>query len=134
MDYSYVASFVKMLFALAFVLGIMLGALYLLKRLAGHNLGGGDPESLINVLSTRYVGPKSAIMMVDVAGRVIIVGVTVNAINLLGEIEDEKIAALIREQSRKPAGPGAAVLPPGRYREVLATMRDLVRKRRDKIR
>lgn len=132
MDYSYVASFVKMLFALTFVLGIMLGALYLLKRLAGHNLGGGDPESLINVLSTRYVGPKSAIMMVDVAGRVIIVGVTVNAINLLGEIADDKTVAQIREHSLATARPGTAVFPSDRYRAAVTSVLELVKKRRNK--
>ena len=132
MDYSYLASFLKMLFALAVVLGIMLGALYLLKRIAGHNLPGSGPESLINILSTRYLGPKSSIMMVEVAGRVLIVGVTVNAINLLGEIGDDKTVALIRERSLVAARPGAAAFPADRYRAAMTSMLELVKKRRNK--
>jgi flagellar protein FliO/FliZ len=131
MDYSYLASFLKMLFALAVVLGVMLGALYLLKRIAGRNLAGG-PESLIQILSTRHLGPKSSITMVDVAGRIIVLGVTANAINLLGEFEDEQITAMIRDRSRAPAGAGRVTLPTGRYREALASMLDLIKNKRNK--
>lgn len=134
MDYAYLASFLKMLFALAVVLGLMLGALYLLKRIAGHNLVAGGPESLIHILSTRYVGPKSSIMMVDVAGKVIVLGVTANAIHLLGEFEDERIKAMIRERSHAPTGPGAAVLTPVRYWQGLTSMLDLIKNKRGKCR
>ena len=123
MDYSYLTSFLKMLFALAVVLGIMLGALYLLKRLAGHNLPGSGTESLINILSTRYLGPKSSIMMVEVAGR---------AINLLGEIGDDKTVALIRERSLVAARPGTAAFPADRYRAAMTSVLELVKKRRNK--
>ena len=104
-----------------------------MKRIAGHNLPGNGPESLINILSTRYLGPKSSIMMVEVAGgRVLIVGVTVNAINLLGEIQVEKTMALIKEQSLGSSRSLAAVMPADRYRAAMTSVLELVKKRRNK--
>jgi len=133
MDYSYIASFIKMLFALGIVLGIMVGAVYLLKRITQHTATGGGSDGPIDVLATRYLGPKSSIMMLDVSGRILIVGVTVNGISLLTEIDDEEAVERIRGERMRRGRPGAAALAvPDRYRAVLESMTAAIGKRRKK--
>ncbi|HOK06401.1 MAG TPA: flagellar biosynthetic protein FliO [Syntrophales bacterium] len=107
MEPSYLTSFLKMLFALALVLGIMVGAVYLLKRLTGQT-GPGLGEGIgIDVVSARPMGPKGAVMILRVLDRVLVVGVTDQAINLLAEIADEKGLERLRREtvnSSTPAG------------------------------
>ena len=51
---------------------------------------GVDDGHAIRILSTRYLGPKSSIMLVDVLGSVIAVGVTGSQISMLTTITDEE--------------------------------------------
>lgn len=88
MEPSYILSFLKMIFALAFVLGIMLGAAYLLKRLSGPSMSATGQGGHIQVVSTRFMGPKTSIMIIDCLGHILVVGVTPTAVNLLAEITD----------------------------------------------
>ncbi len=133
MDYSYIASFAKMLFALAIVLGIMLGAVYLLKRITQHTAPRAGLEGPIDILATRYLGPKSSIMMLDVTGRILIVGVTANGINLLTEIDDQKTVERIRaERMHQGRLSAAALTVPGQYRAVVESMMAAIRKREKK--
>ncbi|MDI9571131.1 MAG: flagellar biosynthetic protein FliO [Pseudomonadota bacterium] len=133
MDYSYLVSFVKMLFALAIVLGIMLGAVYVLKRIMRHTAPGGGAEGPIAVLATRYLGPKSSIMMLEVTGRILIVGVTANGINLLTEIDDQSAVERIRAERMSQNRLGAAALAvPGQYRAAMESVMAAIGKRRKK--
>lgn len=103
MDYSLIVSFLKMLFALAVVLALMIGSAYLLKRIISHNPAGIDNGSAINVLMTRYLGPKHSIMMVEVLGQMLVVGVSSGQMTLLTQINDpaaiERMQAIHRSQS-----------------------------------
>jgi len=130
MDFSYLASFLKMLFALSIVLGIMLGAIYLLKRITRHTAIGIGSGNLINIISTHYLGPKSAIMMVDIAGRVLVMGVTVNAISLLMEIDDQKTLDAISAGRMQQAKSGPTAFPPGQYRAAVESWLEAMKRRR----
>jgi flagellar biosynthetic protein FliO len=91
MDYSLIVSFVKMLFALAVVLGLMIASAYLLKRIISHTPAGIDNGNAINILTTRYLGPKNSIMMVEVLGQILVVGVSSGQMTLLTQITDPLI-------------------------------------------
>jgi flagellar protein FliO/FliZ len=91
MDYSLIVSFVKMLFALAVVLGLMIASAYLLKRIISHTPAGIDNGNAINILTTRYLGSKNSIMMVEVLGQILVVGVSSGQMTLLTQITDPLI-------------------------------------------
>jgi flagellar protein FliO/FliZ len=87
--FDFIASLLKMVSALAVVLGIMLAALWFVRKLMKKTGTGVDDGHAIRILSTRYLGPKSSIMLVDVLGSVIVVGVTAGQISMLTTITDE---------------------------------------------
>ena len=87
--FDFLASLLKMVSALAVVLGIMLAGLWAVRKLMKKTGTGVDDGHAIRILSTRYLGPKSSIMLVDVLGSVIVVGVTGSQISMLTTITDE---------------------------------------------
>lgn len=88
-----ISSFVKLFAGLAVVLGVMLIAYRFAKeRLNKANAFSGKGK-LINVIATQYLAPKKAVMLIEVAGERLVVGVG-EEINLLVRIED------ISEESR----------------------------------
>jgi len=88
--FDFFASLLKMFSALAVVLGIMLAGLWVVRKLMKKTGTGVDDGHAIRILSTRYLGPKSSIMLVDVLGSVIAVGVTGSQISMLTTITDEE--------------------------------------------
>jgi len=88
--FDFIASLVKMISALAVVLGVMLAGLWAVRKFMKKTGTGVDDEQKIRVLSTRYLGPKSSIMLLDVLGNVIVVGVTGSQISMLTTITDEE--------------------------------------------
>ncbi len=99
---DFFASLLKMFSALAVVLGIMLAGLWVVRKLMKKTGTGVDDGHAIRILSTRYLGPKSSIMLVDVLGSVIAVGVTGSQISMLTTITDEE--SLERLKSTRDGG------------------------------
>jgi flagellar biosynthetic protein FliO len=103
LEYSLIVSFIKMLFALAVVLGLMIASAYLLKRIISHTPAGIDNGNAINILMTRYLGPKQSIMMIEVLGQMLVVGVSSGQMSLLTQITDpvliERMHNLQKSQS-----------------------------------
>jgi flagellar protein FliO/FliZ len=107
MDAAILISFIKMLFALAIVLGLMMGAVYLVKRYVPQNPGGWKDKSIINIVASRYLGPKNSIMLVEILGKVIVIGVSSTQISHLATISEmealDKLKHLsIQEQNAPP--------------------------------
>jgi flagellar protein FliO/FliZ len=81
-----IPSFLKMISALAITLGIMIIAIYLLKKAIKRT--GVINDGLIKILSTKYLGPKNSIMLIDILGDILVIGVSSNQISLLTKIVD----------------------------------------------
>jgi flagellar biosynthetic protein FliO len=81
-------SFFKMLFALATVIGLLVGAAYFFKRFFPQTSVGVGDNSLINIIATRYLGQKSSIMLVEVLGKVVVIGISSNQMSHLATISD----------------------------------------------
>jgi flagellar protein FliO/FliZ len=90
----------QMLMALAIVLGGLLVVFYLLKRFLRRE-GGGSGNPLIRVIASQYVGIKKNIALVEVAGAVLVLGVSNDNISLLTKIEDQGALDAIRQQSSR---------------------------------
>jgi len=100
-----IGALLKMLSALAIVVAVVYGSLYLLRRLMGKRQGGARRCDALEVLQTTYVGQHKAISLVRVAERSVLVGVTDNQISILSELdaaETERICAAANQQEPEP--------------------------------
>ena len=81
------SSLLKIAAALAVTIGVMILLIFLFKK-AMQRGGGEGNKDLIRILSSRYMGPKSSIMLVDVMGHVLVIGMANGTMSLLTEIMD----------------------------------------------
>lgn len=73
---------------LCIVIAVLVGVLFLVKHLT-EKRGGKMNKSLIQLLSSFHVAPKEKVMLLDVVGKKILIGVTQQSINCLAIIEDD---------------------------------------------
>jgi flagellar biosynthetic protein FliO len=105
-EISFFPAFLKILFALAVVLGLMVAAAYLLRRFTNHPSSGYRDGSLIQIVSTRYIGPKSSILLVDVLGKGVVVGLSNGQMTLLTAIDDSQALEKMRTiGQQEPSNP-----------------------------
>jgi flagellar protein FliO/FliZ len=97
---SFVWSFFKMLAALAIVIAMMIGIAHALRKYFYRSPEAMNGNQTIDIVSTRYLGPKNSILLVDVLGQVMLLGVSNNQISTLGTISDPK--ALERLNNLRP--------------------------------
>ncbi len=94
----------KMLFALGAVLAILLFVYYFAKKIM--NTGKLHyKDKLIRVLACNYIGVKKNISIVEVAGSILVLGITNDNIRLLTKIEDKEMIEKLfaGDASDKPA-------------------------------
>ncbi len=80
-------SLFKTAFMLCIVLIILVGFLFLLKKYLNHQAGGGGREH-IKMLASHHLSQKERIVLIDVLGEKILIGVTAQGINCLAKIEN----------------------------------------------
>ena len=97
----FLSSLVKMLVALAIVLGMMIGTMYFIKKILHSTSPAMNSGSLIKILASRYLGPKNSILVVDVAGQIIVVGLSNQQMNVLTTISDKEVLDKLRTVSVK---------------------------------
>lgn len=96
---SYLYLLVKSILTLLFVLGLMGAALYALRlymRKSGSSPAKGT-KAPVKVITTAFLGPKRNIAVVEVAGEVLVLGLTPQTISFLTKVED----AGAREELKK---------------------------------
>jgi flagellar biosynthetic protein FliO len=80
----------KMFSSLALVLGVMFLVFYVFKKFVLKNgLMGGNTQT-IKVLGTGVIAPKKSVSLVEVAGEILVLGISNDNISLLSKIEDEE--------------------------------------------
>lgn len=101
-----VPSSMKMFSMLALVLGIIFLLFFGFKKFVLKNTVFGGGEKLVNVLGSGFLGPKKNIVLVEVAGEVLVLGMSQDHIALLTSITDqEKI-----EEIKSTGGKGGSGL------------------------
>ncbi len=92
------SSGIRMVSALAITLGILFFVFYFLRRSFTQRGGAMGSRGLIRVISTTYLGNKASLVLADVAGQKLVLGISPQAITLVAEIKGqeslEKIAAV----------------------------------------
>ncbi len=78
---------------LALIIGLILTAVWLLRRFGGQVTRGGTRNSIIRILDTRMLGQKKYLSVISIGSRTLAVGVTEQSITLLAEIVPEDIPA-----------------------------------------
>jgi len=82
------SSTIKMIASLAFILAVIILTYWVVKKFLVKStavFGGGK---LIRTLTTSYLGQKKAVSIVEVAGEILVLGISNNHISLLTKIED----------------------------------------------
>lgn len=74
---------------LCVVLGILIGLLLLMKRFLDSR-GSHAERGIIKVLASYYIAPKERIMLIEVLGERILIGVTPQSINRLATIANDR--------------------------------------------
>jgi len=90
---SAAGSLMQTTFALLFVLALMLGAAWFLKRFGPKNFGGGN--SNVKLVGSLSVGTRERILVVEVGEQWIVVGASPGRMNAL--------ATMPRQESSEPA-------------------------------
>lgn len=99
----------------ALVLGLMFLIFYVFKKYVLKNTIFGGNEKFVRVLGSGFLGPKKSIVMVEVAGEVLVLGMSNDNISLLMQIQDpEKIEEI--KASRKEAN-GRSFWNPGKGKD-----------------
>lgn len=93
---SLFSSFLKMIFALAIVLGLLIGVMYFVKRFMQQTGPASDNSALINVISSKYLGPKNRIILVEIIDKILVVGISNQQMTTLSCIDDPLALAKIR--------------------------------------
>jgi flagellar protein FliO/FliZ len=87
------AALAKMLLALALVLALLGGLWWLARRFLPAQAGG--PSGGMRVLGRLPLGPRKGLILVEVAGRVLVLGMSEQGLNLLTTLDDpEEVAGL----------------------------------------
>ncbi|WP_419663712.1 FliO: flagellar biosynthetic protein [Desulfosarcina variabilis str. Montpellier] len=94
----------KMIAALGMVLAMILVLLYGLRKMASQRIGvtGGKR---IQVLENHYMGVKKSIALVQVPGKVLVVGLSADRINLLDTLDETMIETPSTDKSANAFGP-----------------------------
>lgn len=87
---------IRMIGALALILGILMLVLYGMRRW-GERLHGGKGEP-IQIIATRMILPKKHLCLVRVGGRTLILGTADNSISLLGTLDQGSFSSTLREE------------------------------------
>jgi flagellar protein FliO/FliZ len=85
---------VKMVVALACVIGLIFGVVLVLKRLMPASARAGGERIGLQVLAQLSVGPRQRISVVRVQGRTLVLGITEGSINTLAELSEQRAEAV----------------------------------------
>jgi flagellar protein FliO/FliZ len=112
----------KMVYTLGLVLGVMFVIFHLFKKFWLKNSVFGGEGKPIKVLSTGFLAPRKSIALVEVAGDVLVIGISNDQISLLGNVQDperiEQIKGTLHKKGHEqkptvaPPSPSSEVVPP----------------------
>ncbi len=73
------------------IVALIFATVFLLKRFVYNRKSISGPGKAIQVISSTYVGPKKSLMLVEVAGRMLVISVTDTTMNLIAELKKEEL-------------------------------------------
>lgn len=119
---SFFWSFLKMLSALALVIGLMIAALVVVKKYFYQSPAASGGNTMIDIISTHHLGPKNSFMLVDVLGQVLLLGVSNQEISLLTTITDPDAMNRLKSLRLRKDAPSAPAPFLSTYKSLLKTL------------
>lgn len=89
-------SLVAYVCSLAIVFGVVVALAYFVSRFMGMKFGAARQGKVSQILDTVSLGPNRGLYVVDIAGKILLLGVTDHQIACLQEITDEMEIAKLR--------------------------------------
>jgi flagellar biosynthetic protein FliO len=89
----------RMVLSLSAVLALMVGLLFLVKRFVLPGTGPVRMPVQIEVLGKRSLQPKKSIVVVGVAGKVLVLGLSEQGMHTLTELTQEEVQAVSPAQT-----------------------------------
>jgi len=99
---SLLPSFLRMIFALALVLGLLIVVMYLMKKFLQPAGSIADNSSLIKVITTRHLGAKNSIVLIEVLDQIIVVGISNQQMTPLACIDNPQAVAKLKIAGNRP--------------------------------
>lgn len=103
---SMTSALIKMVTALATVLGILFVLAYFAKKYQSKIGSAFGNSTCVTILATSAIGVKKQITVVDVAGEVLVLGVSGDNITMLKTIDDQDTADYLRKLKGGKTGKG----------------------------
>jgi flagellar biosynthetic protein FliO len=119
---SFFPALLKMIAALALVLGIMIGLAFLVRRFFQQTGLAAPDGSAISILTVKYLGPKSSIMIVDILGEAVVIGVSNQQMSYITTLESADALERLKALSHKRGGRVAPVDPLDRYKHIIQSI------------
>lgn len=108
-EFSFLASFLQMIAALALVIGLILVTWHFSsKLLRGLPVGQQLAAKHIRLVETRYLGPKKSLLLIEVGGEYLLLSSSDNSLSLIKQIDMLEEIEVIEEKTEQ--GGFAAVL------------------------
>ena len=85
--------FVKMIFILALVIGLILGFVWFMRRLSGQGAAGDSP---IKVLHSQSLGGSRSLQVVEVGGDILLLGVSDSGVTVVKDLTGTETADAFR--------------------------------------
>ncbi len=99
-----IAAGLKMIASLGVVLAMILFLLYGIRKLTNQRMGAGGGKR-IQVLESHYMGVKKTISLVRVPGKVLVLGISGDRINLLDTLDEKDVQHQLPKAESKSFGP-----------------------------
>jgi flagellar biosynthetic protein FliO len=128
---SFFPALLKMIAALALVLGIMIGLAFLVRRFFQQTGLAAPDGSAINILTVKYLGPKSSIMIVDILGQAVVIGVSNQQMSYITTLDSVDALEKLKALSRKHGNPTMPVDPLDHYKNLI---KSAIRSKKDQNR
>lgn len=100
-------------------LAAVVGLLLVLARITQRRMGGGQ-DDLVRILHRRPLSRTSAVAVVTVGERVLVLGTTEQQVSVLAELDPDEIAttlpAGVVAGPDRPVATGLSVVAPGKHR------------------
>lgn len=85
--------------SLLFTFSLVIGLAYFTSRFLGYKFGGQINAGNSRIITTLALGPNRALYVVEIAGKVLVLGVTDHSIQMLQEITNTDEIQNLRNQS-----------------------------------
>ena len=106
----------QMILGLGLIIALLIASLYILKRLGA---GRGSAAGLVKVRGATAVGPRERVVLVEVAGKILVLGVAPGRVTALHTLDATEL----------PGSPGTTPASPAGGRDFQSWLKETLERR-----